>query len=316
MRSTIAEALSSARGLHYADAGRLRGLDPRSRCFPLTELAQLGDPWIDDLLALIRARAGGTITPDTPEYVVLSDGLPVAWLTVHAAVITPSVPLTRIQARHQGLAAAALGDLHRYTLTDLADWRDRREDRTADGIGEAAGSLRVASAADPTRTARIRIGPDPARAAATADAVIHSTGGPLLILSASGYGRYRGHAHRLDLGILCAMHAIADEHQVPLPCIGDWIDDDPCAAGLTAAALPQRFRDTYRGQFSSREAYTEHCMDAQGWTAVLRQHGMEPFFDQRDYTHHLFTRDVTAIDGHAAGHRDSRGGVHVFRRPQ
>jgi len=318
MRSTIPEAPNSMRRLHPADAGRLRGMDPHLHSDKLSELTRLAETRAKALAALIAARDAGTITADTPKYVVCSDELPVAWLTVHAAVVTPDTALTPNQAKHQRLAVGALGDLHRHTLRELAGQRDRREGRRENDEAEydeaMVGALRVAPATDPTRTTRVRVDADLTRSNTMVTAGLRGADTPTLIISANGYGHHRAHADWLALDAACAMHAVAVEHQVSLASVGDWIDAEEGLAGaVTAQTLPQRFRDAYLGRYTSRDAYARHRMDAHGWTVSLTESGMEPFFDQRGYQHHVFTREVTGIGGDRW--RDGAG-IEAFRRPQ
>ena len=73
MKYTITEALHEMRRLHGADAGRLRGVEVRYHLDELTDLDRLPAPWGSRLVALIEARKAGTITADTPHYLVYSD---------------------------------------------------------------------------------------------------------------------------------------------------------------------------------------------------------------------------------------------------
>jgi hypothetical protein len=317
MRSTITEALISMRGLHHADAGRLHGVNLRYHDLPLaqlTQLAQHSDRAVTGLAALITARSDGTITPDTPEYLVLSSGVPVAWLTVHAAVTTPDLPLTPAQARHQSQAAEALGGLYRHTLADT-----RRPPRTA-SRRRTGGRRALPCPADRTRGR-----PDPHRL----DPDRQRSGRCREGRSRRRPPRHRPHPHprRLRLRPLWqprpsprAGHPMRDAHdrrRAPGAAVLHRRLDRrrPVHRPAPAAgSLAERFRHAYAGHFTSREAYTQHRMDTLGWTAVLREHGMGDYFSRNRYTYDLFTQEVTGVGG--PGRSDRRGGVHVFRRPE
>jgi hypothetical protein len=107
MRSTITEALREMRGLNTTDAGRLRGIHLRysSLSLPHQALSGTPQPWRDQLDNAIAARGAGTVTADSPEYVVLSDNAVVAVLTVAGRVSLPDYPLSSNQAKHQDAAA-------------------------------------------------------------------------------------------------------------------------------------------------------------------------------------------------------------------
>src|SRR5262245_12011359 len=86
VKVTITEALHQMRRLQNVDAGRLRGVAVTYYLDELTDLDRLPAPWGSRLVELIEARKAGTVTADTPHYLVYSDRMPVAWATVHAAV--------------------------------------------------------------------------------------------------------------------------------------------------------------------------------------------------------------------------------------
>jgi hypothetical protein len=165
VRSTITEALREMRGLHSTDAGRLRGVHLRysSLSLPHRALAGTPQPWRDELQAAVEARESGTVTPQSPEYLAFSDGVVIAVLTAAARVVLPDYALSTLQARHQRAAAAALGDLHRYALRELADRRAARDGRQPDAAEcdpHPGGALRVAPSADVTDTRWVHIGTD------------------------------------------------------------------------------------------------------------------------------------------------------------
>jgi hypothetical protein len=94
----------------------------------------------------------------------------VAWLTVHAAIATPDIPLSTNQAKHQRQAVEVLRDLDRGVLRELADERDTRKGRSTNAAAEydedTLDALRVAPVGDPTPIAWVRIDADPAAARA------------------------------------------------------------------------------------------------------------------------------------------------------
>ena len=229
-------------------------------------------------------------------------------------MVTPDVPLSPIQARHQRQAAAALADLDRDTLHELADQRDLREGRpiAADDDEAMVGALRVAPVHDPTRTRWVRVGTDLDAARHQVARAVDGTAEQALIVTAVGYGHHGYQAHRLSLELICAMQAVTAAHPVSLSTVGNWIDHDHGLAGhVDPQTLPRRFADAYIGRFVSHSAYTRHRMAEQGWTDILRSHAMEPYFDLRRYEQHLFASEVTAID--LDGWQPGRG-IEVFHR--
>src|SRR5205823_3289821 len=73
VKYTFAEALHEMRSLRGADAGRLRGVEVGYHLDELTDLDRLTAPWGTRLVELIEAARAGTITGDTPHYLVYSD---------------------------------------------------------------------------------------------------------------------------------------------------------------------------------------------------------------------------------------------------
>jgi hypothetical protein len=134
-----------------------------------------------------------------------------------------------------------------------------------------------------------------------------------LIVSAVGYGHHGYHAHRLSLELICAIQTTAAANDVSLATVGNWIDHDHGqAANADASTLPARFAAMYIGRYTSEADYTRHRMDTQGWTDLLRNNGMEAYFDLPRYTRHLFLRDVFGIG--LDGSHPWRA-VEVFHRP-
>lgn len=316
MKYTITEALHQMRRLQGADAGRLRGVQVRHHFDELTDLDRMPAPWGSRLIALIEAAKAGTITADTPYYLVYSDRMPVTWATVHAGVVTPTVPMSGIQTRHQRQAAAVLADLDRDILAELADQRDQREGRPdmSDAHGEAhmVGALRVAPVSDPTGTRWVRVSADLDQTRDTVARTLGVSAADALIVSAVGYGHHGYHAHRLSLDLVCAVQATAAANGVSLATVGDWIDHDHGLDGqVDPTVLPARFAAAYIDRYACDTAYARHVMDTEGWTELLRTTGLEPYFDLRRYERHLCTTDVFAIelDGWRVGRE-----IEVFHR--
>jgi hypothetical protein len=249
MRSTIAEALRDMRRLHDVDAGRLRGEIVYLSGHSADDPVPAAQPWADNLAGLIAAGRDGTVTAGTPRYLVYSDNVVVAWLTVHAEVVAPYSPiLTANQIKHQGQAAAVLAHLDRTTLFDLADERDRREGRhnpDADATDGSArrGALRAAAVGDPTRTTWVHVDADPAVTRTRIhDALGVDRGQEVFVIAAWGYGEHCYRADRVSLELVCAVHAVAADHGVTEATVGNWIADPhgldgrPDLATLAAAS--------------------------------------------------------------------------------
>jgi hypothetical protein len=314
--STITDAVREIRALHPTRSGRLLGIRVHyshgSR--PDQWLGNTPQPWYDRLQAGITARTTGTATPDSPEYLVLSDQVVVAVLTAAAHLVLPDYPLSRTQARHQALAAQALADLPRHILRQLADHRAAMDDRTQDAAAEHRphpdGALRVAPAADPTNTRWIRIGADLHQARATAASACHTEPDQVLIVTAAGYGQYGRTRHRLDLPILCAMHELADTHQVSLSAVGDWLDAEGATTAQVAPAdIQAQFAASYLGPFADRTAYTQHRMAQLGWSQALATAGIpERYLDLEAITRDWFSQHVRAVPSGTWDH------IEVFHR--
>ena len=319
MRCTIAEALRDMRRLHDVDAGRLRGQTVYLSGYTADQPPPAAPPpWAGHLAQLIAAGRTGTVTPDTPRYFVCSDGVVVAWLTVNAQVVAPSdMPLTTNQAKHQRQAAQVLSDLDRNALRDLADDRDRREGRPegADAEYDAGeGMLRVAPADDPTRTAWIPVDAD---AQVTRARIRRALGLPghcdVIVISAWGFGLHCGRVHRLDLGLLCAIHAVAMAHGVDGTTVGNWIaHEDGLAGHVDPATLPALFAAAYVGRYPDRDAYARTRLDELGLSKAIAELDIAAYFDHRAYERDVFRYEVIAIDS-GEYHRCDRG-IQVFGR--
>lgn len=279
--STNAEALREMRRLEATSTGRLKGVPAGyiSRTLAALELRDTPEPWHCRLVTDLAERAAGSLRPDSAVYLVFSDNLLIAVLTVAAGVELPDYPLSAVQRRHQSAAVRALADLPRNTLRELADRRasmDGRDDQTHLESHPPAGAIRVAALDDPTvtdwvpidadletsRTSIRRCGLDPER---------------LIVITAPGYGRYGRDRHRLDLPILCAMGQLAAQHQVSTAVVGDWLGAEG-ATNANPGPSPEQiltgFAAAYIGAFASELDYTRHHMTELGWFAALEQAGI------------------------------------------
>lgn len=307
---TITEALRQMQRLSYADAGRLVGVDLHDSW--RLPAAKTGAPgWPPRLNELLAARTAGTVTAATPVYLVLSDGFPVCWLTVDGVIVTPEATLTRNQARHQQWATAALADLYRHALGQLADLRDARDGRDDDMDNgyrtDRVGSLRVANPAEPARAWWVPITGDLDEShRRVADAT--GTQAPIII-TAHGYGQYGRDARHPQLDVLCAINRTAEAHDLPAGVVGDWLAAEGGLAGLlNADDIPAAFADAYIGRFAHQLSYTAYRLDELGWEKTLRELGAIEFFDTHKFDRHLFTNEVRAV-------RDDTGrGLVVCRR--
>jgi hypothetical protein len=325
MRSTISQALREMRGLHDTDAGRLRGVSLRYRFgMPHHGLARTPQPWRDRVQAGIEARESGLVTGDTPEYLVFSDAVLVVVLTVAARVIRPDYPLTPLQARHQEAAAQALGDLHRYTLADLAD---RAATRNPSGTGlldevdqewePPPGWLRVAPNNDPTLAVWVDPGPDLPAARDALGRACDTEPDRVLVIDACGYGAYGRNRYRHRLDVLCAMRQIAATHHVGLQVVGNWLDAEGATgtADLDPETLISQFAAAHLGPYSSQSDYALARMRELGWTQALHAAGVpDRYLDTTAITRDWFAHQVRAIT--APTPAGAGGHIEVFTRHQ
>jgi len=308
-RYTITEALRQMQRLSYADAGHLVGVDLHDAW--RLPAAKTGAPgWPPQLNELLAARTAGTVTAATPVYLVLSDGFPVCWLTVDGVIVTPEAALTRNQVKHQQSATAALADLYRHTLGQLANLRDARDGRDEDMDNgyrsDRVGSLRVANPGEPARAWWVPISGDLDEShRRVADAT--GTQAPI-IMTAYGYGQYGRDARHPQLDVLCAINRTAAAHDLPAGVVGDWLAAEGVAGLLNADDIPAAFGEAYIGRFGHQLSYTAYRLDELGWEKTLRGLGAIEFFDTQKFDRHLFTNEVRAI-------RDDTGrGLVVCRR--
>jgi hypothetical protein len=272
----------------------------------------------------LDARESGLVTGDTPEYLVFSDAVLVVVLTVAAHVVLPDYPLTPLQARHQAAAAQALGDLHRYTLADLAD---RATTRNPSGTGRLDevdqeweppnGWLRVSPTSDPTLAVWVDPGPDlPAARNALARAC-DTEPDRVLVIDACGYGAYGRNRYRHHLDVLCAMRQIAATHQVGLQVVGDWLDAEGATDtdDLNPQALINQFAAAYLGPYASQIDYALARMRELGWTQALHAAGVpDQYLDTTAITRDWFAHQVRAIT--APTPAGVGGHIEVFARHQ
>ncbi|GAA0812110.1 hypothetical protein [Spirilliplanes yamanashiensis] len=254
--------------------------------------------------------AGAPIDPDMPVYAVSCDGTPIAWLTHHARVVTPAADLSPFQTRHQRESARALTDVHLWVIVDLADARDRREGRTADGpAGDPCANrhhppqIRIAAQHDLSRTWWLPISGDRA-------ATLHAAGQlagthEIRVIQAVGYGYYARRSNRLDLAVLCTVHRLADAHGVPPSVVGDWLADaEPTGQ---PDALAAAFAAAYQGLYPNRDSFVDQVLTERGWRAAMTTAGMpDRYVDRSTLSADLFSayRDISV----------GAGGIAVVRR--
>jgi len=134
----------------------------------------------------------------------------------------------------------------------------------------------------------------------------------ILIVTASGYGTYGWDRHRLSLDILCAMHQVADKHQVSLCTVGNWLDaEGATTADIGPQAIVEQFAAAYIGPFDRDLDYTRHRMRQLGWTQALDAAGIpENYLDISAINRDWFSYQVRQIES------GTRGRIEVFHRSQ
>jgi hypothetical protein len=311
--ATNTEALRDMRSLQDTSTGRLRGLSASYARRNGADLANTPQPWRDRITTDLADRAAGSVGPASCAYLVFSDKVLIAALTVSAHLLLPDYELTTIQRRHQDLVRGALADLPRRTLRDMADRR-----ATMDGRDEKAqfeyqppslGAIRIAGKDEPTVTHWVSINND---LSASRQEISRLGLGPdrLIIITAPHYGEYGRKRDCLELPMLCAMHRIADRHDVTLSGVGDWL----AAEGATGAEVDPdgvvaAFAAAYLGPFLSEDAYTVHHMAEIGWTSALQRAEVPArYLNTAAVTRDWFTNNVRGIRC-AARHR-----IEVFDR--
>lgn len=306
--TTQAEAWRQIRDCADVRVGRLTG-----RCLRRTYLTPVlpGTLTEDAALQLHASVYPPTGTPPGPDaiwYVVSCDGTPVAWLTRAADVVTPPADLTDYQRHIQTQAVAALSQLTRQALRELAKLRDEREHRThsysppvrPDGRPADTGTrILVAAPADPTLAFWIRLTADLTASrlhVATVTGV--AEGNDALILDVDGYGTYGERRARFDLPMLCTIEHLATQHELPAAAIGTWLNlagastTDPAPDTVTAA-----FTDAYAGIHATPHTFARTERDRNGWTKALAAAGIpDRYFNLDAFTEHLFRVEVHRVD--------------------
>lgn len=312
--STNAGALREMRWLQSTTTGRLRGIPARytSRAPATAELRDTPEPWRRRTAADLADRAAGSLTPDSAEYLVFSDSLLIAVLTVAARVLLPDYPLSPVQRRHQTAVAQALADLPRDTLRELADRRshmDGRDELARLDHAPAPGTIRVATVNDPTVTAWVTLDADPdVSRASIRDCGVDPD--HLIVITAPGYGDYGRNRHRLDLPMLCAMRQLADQHDVTPAVVGDWLAAEGAInADITPEQFLTAFTAAYIGAFATELDFTRQHMADLGWIAVL-EHADIPrrYLNEAAVNRDWFRKRFRGIFGATRDH------VEVFHR--
>ncbi|MFG2042202.1 hypothetical protein [Dactylosporangium sp. NPDC048998] len=318
--TTQAEAWRQIRACADVRVGRLTG-----RCLRHTYLTPVlpGTLTEDAALQLHASVYPSPSTPPGPDtiwYVVSCDDTPVAWLTRAAEVVTPPADLSDYQRHIQTQAVAALSQLARTALLELAKLRDKRDHRThsdlpafrPDGRPADAGTrVLVADPADPTLTFWTRVTADlPASRLHVATVTGVAEGNDALILDVHGYGAYGERRARFDLPILCTIEHLATAHDLPAATIGTWLNlagastTDPTPDTVTAA-----FGDAYAGTHQTRHTFARTECDRNGWTRAFAAAGIpDRYFNLDAFTEHLFRSEVRGVEL-----PDER--IAVFRRP-
>ncbi len=301
------------------NAGRLTGRVLRYQYLSAVLPGTLAPQAAQQLHASVHRRHTEPATPDTIWYVVSSDGTPVAWLTLDATVVTPPADLSSYQLQHQQQAVAALSNLTRKALLELARMRDTREHRTPgdlpqdepDGHGnELATRVLVATPADPTLSFWVRADTDlNTTRLHVAEVTGVAEGNDALILDVHGYGDYGQRRAVLDLPVLCAVEHLAAANQLPAAAIGDWLHLAGATTGNpTPGEIITAFRDAYADVHDSRRAFAIAERDRYGWTTALATAGIpDRYFNLDAFTEHLFRTEVHKVEL-------GDGRIAVFRR--
>jgi hypothetical protein len=299
---TIPDAVAAMRQLEFTTTGRLRGVPATWTRYESVEriLADTPQPWRDRLTTDLTSRQNGILTSESAEYLVFSDNVLIAVLTIAARVELPHVPTGTFPHRHQQTVATALADLPRTTLVDMADRRARMDGRDQQTRYEyqppSETAIRVAPADDLTVTDWVTVDPDLAETRAHVRAAGLNPAA-VVILSAPGYGGYGKHRHRLDLPTLSAIAGLADSHGLTVQVVGDWLHAeaathvDPALDVIVAA-----FGQAYVGCFADTGDYVTHRMAELGWTKALADAGIpDVYLDRARITHTWLDRDIHAI---------------------
>jgi len=310
-RCTQEQAWRFIRALGAVDAGRLTAYSLIGHV-PQIPAGNLTPHAVRQLHDSLYPPADAEVTGDSICFVVCSDHTPVAWLTYHAQVVTPDADLSAYQLGHQAQAVAALSQLTRRAVEQLARLRDHREGRNTGAepdVHEQSTRVLVANPDDPTLTWWTSLDADVQATREHLAALTHTTGRDALIVTASGYGAFQRGSHPLLVPVLCAIDRLAAERDLPAAVIGDWLDAQGAGRHQPdAAQIVDAFNSGYVGVYPHRRAFAEAERDRLGWTTALTQAGIPPrLFDLHRYAADLFTdhaRGITLPDARIA----------VFRR--
>jgi hypothetical protein len=310
-RCTQEQAWRFIRALGAVDAGRLTAYSLIGHV-PHIPAGTLSPQAVRQLHDSLYPPADAEVTGDSICFVVCSDQTPVAWLTYHAQVVTPDADLSAYQADHQAQAVAALSQLTRRAVEQLARLRDHREGRNIGAepdVREQATRVLVANPDDPTLTWWTSLDSDVQATREHLAALTRTTGCDALIVTASGYGAFQRGSHPLLVPVLCAIDLLAAEHDLPASVMGVWLAAEGAGRNRPdAAQIVEAFTACYVGVFAHRRGFAEAERDRLGWTTALSDAGIPPrLFDLHRYAADLFTDEARGIalpDGRIA----------VFRR--
>jgi hypothetical protein len=310
------------RSCQDVSAGPVDGRCLRGAQFTLIRPGRLTPDAAVELYASVspEAQIARDPGPDSIWYVVSVDGTPIAWLTRAAEVVTPPGDFTSAQLDELPSAVAALSDLTRQAVIELALLRDRREQRVPGDsprpafdntvhATERGPRVLVADPADPTLTVWVRITADlDATRHRLAEAITTSAAVEPRILDLDGFGTYGTNRTTFDLPVLCAVAHLADTYDLPVRTVGDWLElaaanTDPTPEQVTAGCA-----DAYLGVFKTQRTFAIAERDRLGWTRALAVAGIpDMLFGLDRFTRLLFDSTV-----HGLSLND--GSLAVFKR--
>lgn len=307
-RHTKDQAHQAMRRLADTSTGRLCGawLRPSHNLIPIGSLHP--EP-ARQLRQTLDRPFDAPVGADTPVYLVACDGTPIAWLTHHARVVTPAADLTPFQLSNQHEVAQTLASVHRWVIAALADARDQREGRPPVSLtmeSLTTPRVRVAAEDDLTSTWWTPITTDHDETLAA----VRNIAGVLQVrlidtIGCGLYGRWPG---PLDLAVLCALHQVADTHDLPPSVVGDWLVLAHRAESPDADTVAAGFAVAFEGSFADRHAFAEHILTRRGWRQALADVDMpERYVDHSVLLADLFGSEYRAIS-------IATGGIAVFRR--
>jgi hypothetical protein len=310
-RVSLAEAYRAMRLLADTASGKLTGRRLRADDRHRYHLDPL-DPAAAELVQrAVYRRRDEPVMGDMPLYVVASDDVPVAWLSHHGHVVTPVASLTVAQQRHRSAVVYVLGTVRPWAFAELADARDRRENRTDGALPDDATGpwVRVAAASEPTHAWWTQPGQDYAAARGAVTDLVGAD--DFRVIDSRGYGEYARQADDLALHVLCALHRAADRHRVPVRAVGDWLVQADLGADLSPDVLVEQFGAVFDGHFPNEQAFLDHVLTARGWRDALAAAGIsEEYLDLRrlrlDLLHTTYRLIRLHNDGVVAIRREPR----------